>query len=170
MNTVKANPPRSALPPPSDPSFASLSTRFDIHEEARTVLRYIFPREHNLENVWNWRKQEDRYIKTVMPEYRDWSNREEELLVSQTYRRYWRNQKNLEIKTHDQNISQNASLEKSASTPKRLKRRGILAVEDLLQRHRKCDYRRLLDIHCPRKVRSFIDEPTTRHPKLMLFG
>ncbi|KAJ9103993.1 hypothetical protein QFC21_002456 [Naganishia friedmannii] len=62
-------------------SSSIFGTRFDIHEEARAVLRYIFPREHNLENVWNWRKQEDRYTKTIMPEYRDWSNREEELLV-----------------------------------------------------------------------------------------
>ncbi|KAI5453708.1 Telomerase reverse transcriptase [Naganishia albida] len=81
LNTVKSAPPRSALPAPSDPSFATLSSRYDMHEEARMLLRYVFPREHKLENVWDWRKREDRYTKAVLPEYRDWSNREEELLT-----------------------------------------------------------------------------------------
>lgn len=81
LNAVKPTPPRSALPTPSDPAYATLSSRYDSHEEARILLRYVFPREHKLENVWNWRKREDRYVKTILPEYRDWSNREEELLV-----------------------------------------------------------------------------------------
>lgn len=80
LNVVQST-PRSALPAPSDPAFKSLSGRFDTHQEARIILRYVFPREHKLDNVWTWRKREDRFVKTVVPEYRDWSNREDELTV-----------------------------------------------------------------------------------------
>jgi hypothetical protein len=80
LNTIKST-PRRALPDPSDPSYESLSSRYDTHAAARTLLRYVFPREHALENVWTWRKREDRFVKSVVPEYRDWSNREDELLV-----------------------------------------------------------------------------------------
>ena len=79
---IVSSAPRSALPDPSDPSYASLSTRYDTHQEARILLRYVFPREHKLEHVWTLPKREDRFVKAVLPEYRDWSNREMELLVS----------------------------------------------------------------------------------------
>jgi hypothetical protein len=102
-----------------------------------------------------------------MPEYRDWSNREEELLVSQVYIGSREGEERRQA--HRRGLLQNAGLEKSASTPKRLKQRGILATEELLRRHRKCNYRPLLDIHCPRKVCRFIIESTTRNLSLMLY-
>lgn len=79
---IVSSAPRSALPDPSDPSYASLATRYDTHQDARILLRYVFPREHRLEHVWTLPRREDRFVKAILPEYRDWSNREMELLVS----------------------------------------------------------------------------------------
>lgn len=79
----------------------------------------------------------------MVPEYRDWSNREDELLVRRLHGTSG---------GFDLMVAQHAALNKSASTPKRLKRNGIDAMEGLLERHRKTKYARLLDIYCPRKV------------------
>ncbi|GAB7337712.1 hypothetical protein MBLNU457_g2995t1 [Dothideomycetes sp. NU457] len=92
----------------------------DDTESVRHLLKYVFPRQHGLHNVFT--SQVDR--KDSAHQYLDYTLREKE------------------IKRQDLR-------EKKVSVPKRLRGSGQALFSAVLKRHAKCSYGRLLNHYCP---------------------
>nr|POE63424.1 isoform 2 of telomerase reverse transcriptase [Quercus suber] len=114
----------------------SLCQRLECDAQTITMMKYIFPRQFGLHNVFT--SDVDRYD-TAQP-FKDYSTREVELA-----------RERLQWKQKCMN-SGKWSTEKVQALPKRLRGRVFRLVQRLRKRHARCSYHALLQHHCPAPV------------------
>ena len=103
-------------------------------EQTRHVLKYIFPRQFGLHNVFT----SDVDPKDTAQPFKDYTLRDAEIAGSM---HVWKQKRS--TNGHEHSVEH-------PPLPKRLRNRGLQLVSRLRRRHARCSYAAMLDHYCPR--------------------
>ena len=115
----------------------------DSLTETAHVLKYIFPRQFGLHNVFTSHSSRE----TALP-FTDYSAREDEIARLE-------NQKRIQNPRLQLNsvCSEGHSAERPPKVPKRLRGEAVALAQQMRKRHKRCSYLHLLNYYCPDAVR-----------------
>lgn len=127
---------------PSDPGTDILNRypRADWFEHTETIMKYIFPRQFNLHNVFT----SDVDPKETAQPFKDYTLREQEIRRQDSLKNMGR------IPTND------AGFRSVSALPKRLREGAFELVRRMHYLHKNCSYSELLHHYCPHPVRQFL--------------
>ena len=113
----------------------------DSDAEAMHVMKYIFPRQFGLHNVFTSTVD----IRDTSQSFKDYTLREKEIVQARLRRKYRPGKPSLP----------------PDKVPKRLRGEAVHLVRRLRKRHSVCPYRSVLEYYCPRTSSAFCDQVST---------